>query len=90
MSRIKRSYLSPLLDLELGHMLDGDLVTVQAADPGVDNAKAALAQHRPHLVLLLELVRVGPKHPALRLTALHQTRTLQNEANPECYKIFTT
>ncbi len=67
------SHLSPLLDLELGHMLDGDLVPVQAADPGVDDPEAALAQHRPHLVLLLELVRVRPEHPA------HSSATNKNQ-----------
>ena len=35
-------------------MLDGDLEPVAVADAGVDDAEAALAQHRPHLVGLLE------------------------------------
>ncbi len=35
-------------------MLDGHLQAVAVADPSVDDAEAALAQHRAHLVGLLE------------------------------------
>ncbi len=66
-------------------MLDGDLVPVQAADPGVDDPEAALAQDRPHLVLLLKLVRVRPEH--LAHSSLQQTNT-KNEANSKCRRSF--
>ena len=58
----KDTYIAPLLDLHLGHMLDGHPQPVPVADPGVHNAEASLAQHRAHLVQLLELLSWRPEH----------------------------
>ena len=44
------AYHAPLLDLELCHMLDGDLDAVADPDPGVHDPEAALPQHGPNLV----------------------------------------
>ena len=41
--------MSPLLDLELRHMLDGDLSRVGGPYAGVDYAEPALTQHRTNL-----------------------------------------
>ena len=54
------SYLSPVLDLGFGDVLDGDLEAVAVAHAGVDDAEAALAEDVADFVGPLEgLARRG-------------------------------
>ena len=43
------TYISPLLDLDLGDVLDGDLEPVPVPHPGIHDAEATLAKDRTHL-----------------------------------------
>ena len=43
------TYISPLLDLDLGDVLDGDLEPVPVPHPGIHDAEPTLAKHRTHL-----------------------------------------
>ena len=43
------TYISPLLDLDLGDVLDGDLEPVPVPHPGVHDAEPTLAKDRTHL-----------------------------------------
>lgn len=53
------AYLSPVFDFGLGYVLDGHLKAISIPHPGVDDAKAALAQDVAHLVGLLKGLSVG-------------------------------
>ena len=43
------TYISPLLDLDLGDVLDGDLEPVPVPHPGIHDAEPTLAKDRTHL-----------------------------------------
>ena len=43
------TYISPLLDLDFGDVLDGDLEPVPVSHPRVHDTKATLAKDRAHL-----------------------------------------
>ena len=43
------TYISPLLDLDLGDVLDGDLEPVPVPHPGIHDAETTLAKDRTHL-----------------------------------------
>ena len=43
------TYISPLLDLDLGDVLDGDLEAVPVPHPGIHDAETTLAKDRTHL-----------------------------------------
>ena len=43
------TYISPLLDLDFGDVLDGDLEPVPVPHPRVHDTKATLAKDRAHL-----------------------------------------
>ena len=43
------TYISPLLDLDLGDVLDGDLEPVPVPHPGVHDAETTLAKDRTNL-----------------------------------------
>ena len=43
------TYISPLLDLDLGDVLDGDLEPVPVPHPGVHDAEPTLAKDRTNL-----------------------------------------
>ena len=70
----KDTYIAPLLDLHLGHMLDSHPQPVPVTDPGVDDAEAALAQHRAHLVQLLKLLSWRPEHSHRLAVSRPETR----------------
>ena len=44
------TYISPLLDLDLGDVLDGDLEPVPVPHPGVHNSKTTLPKNWTNLV----------------------------------------
>ena len=48
------TYISPLLDLDLGHMLDGNLQTVPVSHPSVHNPKTTLPKNWTNLKWQLE------------------------------------
>ena len=48
------TYISPLLDLDLGHMLDGNLQPVPVSHPSVHNPKTTLPKNGTNLKWQLE------------------------------------
>ena len=48
------TYISPLLDLDLGDMLDGNLQSVPVSHPRVHNPKTTLPKNGPNLKWQLE------------------------------------
>ena len=62
MTRMKErclTYISPLLDLDFGDVLDGDLEPVPVSHPRVHDTKATLAKDRAHLSSDIQSVDVN-------------------------------